>query len=152
MRTQNIRLLGLTLIWAHNLFVLWAFGFPTVGGLILGRPKYASISSQNHSFAFSEYSLYFPSILPRIANPLSSFSLPIYRQGWVEELWLLLLLSANGDPIPSSQGGRLVGKVGVALELIPISAVCLVVTLLNARSGSWGRGTTGQHFSHPSLE
>ena len=43
-RTQNIWLLGLTSIWAHNLFVLWAFGFPTVGGSMLGRPEYAFIS------------------------------------------------------------------------------------------------------------
>ena len=45
MGTQNIRLFGLNPIWAHNLFVLWAFGFPTVGGPMLGRPKYTSISS-----------------------------------------------------------------------------------------------------------
>ena len=43
-RTQNIWLLGLASTWAHNLFVLWAFGFPTVGGSMLGRPKYTSIS------------------------------------------------------------------------------------------------------------
>ena len=42
---QNIWLLGLTSIWVHNLFVLWAFGFPTVGGFMLGRPEYALISS-----------------------------------------------------------------------------------------------------------
>ena len=44
-RAQNIWLLGLTSTWAHNLFVLWAFGFPTVGDPLLGRPKHTSISS-----------------------------------------------------------------------------------------------------------
>ena len=44
-RTQNIRLLGLTSTWAHNLFVWWAFVFPTMGGPMLGKPKYNSISS-----------------------------------------------------------------------------------------------------------
>ena len=43
-RTQNIWLLVLTFTWAHNLFVLWAFGFPTVSGPMLSRPKYTSIS------------------------------------------------------------------------------------------------------------
>ena len=43
--TQNMRLLGLTSTWAHNLFVWWAFVFPTMGGLMLSRPKYNSISS-----------------------------------------------------------------------------------------------------------
>ena len=46
MHTQNIWLLGITSTWAHNLFVLWAFRFPTVGGSILGIPKYTSISSR----------------------------------------------------------------------------------------------------------
>ena len=32
----NVRLLGLTFAQAHNLFVLWAFEFSTVGGPILG--------------------------------------------------------------------------------------------------------------------
>ena len=45
MCTQTIKLLGLAPIWAHNLFVLWAFGFLTVSGPMLDRPKYASISS-----------------------------------------------------------------------------------------------------------
>ena len=45
MGTQNIRLFGLNPIWAHNLFVLWAFGFLTVGDPMLDRPKCASISS-----------------------------------------------------------------------------------------------------------
>ena len=45
MCTQTIKPLGLTPIWAHNLFVLWAFGFPTVSGPMLDRPKYASIFS-----------------------------------------------------------------------------------------------------------
>ena len=44
--TQNIWLLGLTSTWAHNLFVLWAFGFPTVGGPMIGKPKYAFVSSR----------------------------------------------------------------------------------------------------------
>ena len=32
----KVWLLGLTSTWAQNLFVLWTFGFPTVGGSILG--------------------------------------------------------------------------------------------------------------------
>ena len=44
--TQNIWILSLTSIWAHNLFVLWVFGFPTMGGPMLGRPKYTYISSR----------------------------------------------------------------------------------------------------------
>ena len=35
----KIWLLGLTSIWAHNLFVFVGFGFPTIGGLILGAPN-----------------------------------------------------------------------------------------------------------------
>ena len=45
LHAQNIWLLGLTSTWAHNLFVLWASGFPTVGDPLLGRPKHTSISS-----------------------------------------------------------------------------------------------------------
>ena len=44
--TQNIWLLGLTSTQAHNRLVLWAFGFPSVGGPMLGKPKYTSISSR----------------------------------------------------------------------------------------------------------
>ena len=47
---QNMWLLGLTSTWAHNLFVLWAFRFPTVGGPMLSRPKYPSISSRLSPF------------------------------------------------------------------------------------------------------
>ena len=83
--------------------------------------------------------LFFLVFFPKLPTPFSSFSPPIYRRGWVEELWLLLILSANGGPIPLSQSGRFVGKVGMALELIPTSDVCSVVTLLNARPGSWVR-------------
>ena len=36
--TQNTRPLGSSPIWAHNLFVSWAFGFPTMGGSMLGVP------------------------------------------------------------------------------------------------------------------
>ena len=46
MHTQNIWLLGLTSTWAHNRLVLWAFGFPSVRGPMLGKPKYTSISSR----------------------------------------------------------------------------------------------------------
>ena len=45
-RTQDIWLLGLISTWAHNLFVLLAFGFPTEGGPMLDRPKYTTISSR----------------------------------------------------------------------------------------------------------
>ena len=83
--------------------------------------------------------LFFLVFFPKLPTPFSSFSPPIYRRGWVEELWLLLILSANGGPIPLSQSGRFVGKVGMALELIPTSDVCSVVTLLNAWPGSWVR-------------
>ena len=38
-------LMGMTSTWAHNLFVSWAFVFSTVGGPMLGKPKYNSISS-----------------------------------------------------------------------------------------------------------
>ena len=144
MRTQNIWLLGLTSIWAHNLFVLWAFEFSIVGAPMFGRPKYTYISLHLSLFlieslfcSLSKCLLSFPSALPRISNPFSSFSLPIYRLGWVKELWLLFLLRANGGPIPSSQSGRFVRKVGVALELIPTFTVCSVVMLSNARSSSW---------------
>ena len=44
MRTQNVWQLGLTSIWAHNLFVLWAFEFPIAGGSMLGRLEYTLIS------------------------------------------------------------------------------------------------------------
>ena len=44
MRAQFVWSMGLTSMWAHNLFVLWAFVFPTVGGPMLSRPKYNSIS------------------------------------------------------------------------------------------------------------
>ena len=107
-RTQNIWLLGLTFTCAHNLFVLWAFEFPTMGGSMLDIPKYTPIFPSlslflTESLFRSLWVFYsFLSILPKIANPFSSFSPPIYRLGWVEELWLLLLLSANGGPIPSS--------------------------------------------------
>ena len=148
MHTQNIWLLGLTSTWAHNRLVLWAFGFPSVGGPMLGKPKYTSISSRLsffltesllYSLSLSKCLLSFPSALPRIANPFSSLSSPIYRLGWVEELWLLLPLSANGGPTPSSQSGCFIGIVGVALELIPTSAICSVVMLLNTRPGSWAQ-------------
>ena len=85
-----------------------------------------------------------------MANPFSSFSPLIYRLGWVEELWLFLLFSANGGPIPSSQSEHFVGKVGAALELIPTSAVWSVVTLSNAQPGSWAQGTSRQELSCPS--
>ena len=75
-RTQNIWLLGLTSIWAHNLFVLWAFEFSIVGGPMFDRPKYTYISlrlslflTESLFYSLSKCLLSFPSALPRIANP-----------------------------------------------------------------------------------
>ena len=147
----KVWLLGLISTWARNLFVLWAFGFPTMGGPMLGNldtPRFTqTILSTSQSYFLSEWLLFSFILLSRVTYPISSFSPPIYRRGWVEELWLLLILSAwlllilsaNGGPIPLSQSGRFVGKVGMALELIPTSDVCSVVTLLNAQPGSWVR-------------
>ena len=83
MGTQNIRLFGLNPIWAHNLFVLWAFGFPTVGGPMLGRPKYTSISSPftlphriTLLLSLSVHSIFLV-LFPAFANPISP--LPICK-------------------------------------------------------------------------
>ena len=118
MRTQNIWLLGLTSIWAHNLFVSWAFEFPNVGGSMLGRPRYPSISSSFSLFltdlllcSLSKCLLSSLSTLSRIANPHFFLHHPIYSFRLVEVLWLPPSISANEGPLPLSLGGYL-GKWG----------------------------------------
>ena len=90
MRTQNIRLLGLTLIWAHNLFVLWAFGFPTVGGLMLGQAQicfyfltpFTLPHIITHLLSLSIHSI-FLIFFPELPTPfLHSLFLFIGKDGW----------------------------------------------------------------------
>ena len=62
----KIWLLGLTSIWAHNLFVFVGFGFPTIGGLILGDPNTLKVDAPSGKV---EVAL---KLIPTFRSPLSS--------------------------------------------------------------------------------
>ena len=138
MHTQNIWLLGITSTWAHNLFVLWAFGFPTVGGSILGKPKYTSISSRLSLFltesllcSFWVFTLFLVLFL-ELTTPHSSLSSLIYSLKLVEGLWLIYVISGFGGPIPLSLSGCLggSGRSGIG-----------TASYLQSTTGQWGGGT-----------
>ena len=116
--------MGLTSTWAHNLFVLWAFGFPTVGGSMLDRPKYTHISS-NFSLSLTEslfcslwvfysFSLVF---FPELPSSFFSSLFLIYSVGLVGMPWLSLIISGNDGPIPSCLSGCLGGQGGSGIGI-----------------------------------
>ena len=86
--------IGLNLYFSsQSICFVWAFGFPTVGGPMLGRPKYTSVSSCLNLFLIESLLYYlfecllpFLNTLPIFSNPLSSFSSLIYSLRLVEGL------------------------------------------------------------------
>ena len=130
MCTQFVWLMGLTSTWAHNLFVLWAFVFLIVGGPMLGRPKYDSISL---SLSPSLTELLLCSLLsvctlllilfPELPTLFFSFSSLIYSSRLVDRLWLMIIQVISGirGSIPLFQSGCLGGSgksgIGIASHL-----------------------------------
>ena len=103
---------GLTLTWAHNLFVMWVLNFLLWVILNLETQQYNAtlwipLLSLLLLFLCSLLYLFFLVFQPPTT---SSFSSLIYSSRLVEGWWLLLIVSGKWGPMPLFLSGCLVGS------------------------------------------
>ena len=114
-RTQNMTV-GLSLYLGSQSICIVGFGFPTIGGSMLGSPntlpfpKIPPLNSQSCSLSPSNWLFFSLSILSRIANPLFPIESLIYSSRLMKGLWLFQVISEHGGPIPLPLNGCLVGS------------------------------------------
>ena len=127
MRVPKVGLTGFTYNWAHNLFVLWTLGFLLWVVLRLETPLLLFLQlPPSLSLSLKATPPFFGIVLLSVCStqncqPPSSQSILLYI-AWGE--WRChdySLTRVNGGPIPSFVSGRSIGRLVMALKLIPTS-------------------------------